>query len=165
MREIKFRAIPKNMYEENVDTTLDTISYYNGQAFDGTFIYGHLNGEYMLGNTIEAAEDYYYPSFWILVDTNTIGQYTELDDIENKEVYEGDLLEDGAEKIWQMKFGTHRRVIPLGASKRIKLVGYGWFLESIDNGDIVPATECQYLKVIGNIHQNKDLLKEGEINE
>lgn len=86
-------------------------------------------------------------------------QYTGLDDIEKQNVYGGDLLEDGAEKIWEMKFGTHTRAIPLGASKRIKLVGHGWFLESIDNGDVVPATECQYIKVIGNIYENKDLLK------
>lgn len=141
MREIKFRGMHIHVFKPN-------------EHLNGSWVYGYLTDKnYIYSPKLEGE---------MLVDPKTVGQYTGLDDIKKQNVYGGDLLEDGAEKIWEMKFGTHTRIIPLGPSKRIKLVGHGWFLESIDNGDVVPATECQYIKVIGNIYENKDLLKEEE---
>ncbi len=150
MREIKFRAIPKNRYDEDVDSILDSIAFYTeGKGFDDTFVYGHLNGDYILGDTLDATEEYYNPSYWIKIDKDTIMQYTGLNDKNSKEIYEGDIVR------WNNKIGY------IGFLKQE--MGYCIILKDTDfrlgHRNIGSGYDFNAdIEVIGNIYENPELL-------
>ena len=73
-------------------------------------------------------------------------QYTGLHDKNGKEIYEGDITDDGYNNIGVVKYGNYNCSCCEGV--------YGWY---VDGGDIRSA-EC-FLKVIGNIYENPELLK------
>jgi uncharacterized phage protein (TIGR01671 family) len=86
-----------------------------------------------------------HPSFTVIKET--VGQFTGLFDKQGKEIYERDILKDGDDKHtlvgWSEKF----------ASFVLNRDGWAfshWFGESCD------PKNCE---VIGNIYENKDLLK------
>ena len=150
MREIKFRAIPKNRYDEDVDSILDSIAFYTeGKGFDDTFVYGHLNGDYILGDTLDATEEYYNPSYWIKIDKDTIMQYTGLKDKNGTEVYEGDIVS------WNNKIGY------IGFLKQE--MGYCIILKDTDfrlgHRNIGSGYDFNAdIEVIGNIYENPELI-------
>lgn len=150
MREIKFRAIPENRYDENVDSILDSIAFYTeGKGFDDTFVYGHLNGDYILGDTLDATEEYYNPSYWIKIDKDTIMQYTGLKDKNGVEVYEGDIVS------WNNKIGY------IGFLKQE--MGYCIILKDTDfrlgHRNIGSGYDFNAdIEVIGNIYENPELI-------
>ena len=82
----------------------------------------------------------------IIVDKETVGQFTGLHDKNGKEIYEGDITDDGYNNIGVVKYGNYNCSCCEGV--------YGWY---VDGGDIRSA-EC-FLKVIGNIYENPELLK------
>ena len=150
MREIKFRAIPKNRYDKDVDSILDSIAFYTeGKGFDGTFVYGHLNGDYILGDTLDATEEYYSPSYWIKIDKDTIMQYTGLKDKNGIEIYEGDIVR------WNNKIGY------IGFLKQE--MGYCIILKDTDfrlgHRNIGSGYDFNAdIEVIGNIYENPELI-------
>ena len=150
MREIKFRAIPKNRYDEDVDSILDSIAFYTEcKGFDDTFVYGHLNGDYILGDTLDATEEYYNPSYWIKIDKDTIMQYTGLKDKNGTEVYEGDIVS------WNNKIGY------IGFLKQE--MGYCIILKDTDfrlgHRNIGSGYDFNAdIEVIGNIYENPELI-------
>lgn len=150
MRKIKFRAIPKNRYDEDVDSILDSIAFYTeSKGFDDTFVYGHLNGDYILGDTLDATEEYYNPSYWIKIDKDTIMQYTGLNDKNSKEIYEGDIVR------WNNKIGY------IGFLKQE--MGYCIILKDTDfrlgHRNIGSGYDFNAdIEVIGNIYENPELI-------
>lgn len=81
----------------------------------------------------------------------TVGQFTGLRDKNGKEIYEGDIIQTGNycgdNEIGIVKYGKYNCSCCEGV--------YGYY---VDDGDIRGAEKC--LVVIGNIHDNPELLKE-----
>ena len=77
------------------------------------------------------------------VDPETVGQYTGIDDREGDKIFEGDIFNIGAEdNIYTVKFD------------------YGCFLAYEDDVQVGILAELatMFIKKIGNIHDNKELL-------
>lgn len=128
MREIKFRAWDKENKEMLEVENLHFDEYHNNEMTIRTTMYN----------------DYFDTEDMILM------QYTGLHDKNGKEIYEGDIVDNGYNNIGVVKYGEYNCSCCEGV--------YGWY---VDGGDIRQA-EC-FLEVIGNIYENPDLLK-GEEN-
>ncbi len=86
----------------------------------------------------------------IEVDAETVGQFTGLLDKNGKEIYEGDIILLGKNKTYTAQ------IVYRNDSLRIYSVG-GYF---IDDLDYIRQCGIEYCEVIGNIHDNPELLKE-----
>ena len=77
------------------------------------------------------------------IDPETVGQYTGIDDREGEKIFEGDIFKIGAENnIYTVRFD------------------YGCFLAYEDDVQvgILAELSTMFIKKIGNIHDNKELL-------
>ena len=78
------------------------------------------------------------------IDHETVGQYTGIDDREGEKIFEGDIFKIGAENnIYTVRFD------------------YGCFLAYEDDVQvgILAELSTMFIKKIGNIYDNKELLK------
>lgn len=121
---------------------------FRGRFFTGKWIYGdliHLSTGYGIrertGITLSFSR----------VDEDTIGQYTGLKDVNNKEIFEGDITTIGnnlkAVVVW---FNGSFRFKDELSSKATYLDDIGAIMRDYD------------VEVIGNIHDNPELLKGGK---
>ena len=90
---------------------------------------------------------------FITVYSKTIGQYTGMKDINNKRIFEGDIVE-------------FKRVNALGyTTSRIGEVKYydelPIFYIYANTGDAWDWVDCEEIEVIGNIHDNPELMEGG----
>lgn len=126
-------------------------------------------GEWLVGDIIQRIG--YFPSILFpynsngkihysecAVDANTIGQFTGLLDKNDKEIYEGDIL------VWGE--GEHKSA-PLTVCFKHGSFGYiycDWFHSFAGNTNFTfnPFDTDVRFEVIGNIHDNPELLKGGE---
>lgn len=83
-------------------------------------------------------------------DRFTIEQFTGLKDKNGKEIYEGDIIRDGS-SVYQVLFGQYED----GLSQQ---VGIGFYLEQT-NGFFQPLCQNNKFTILGNIHENPELLK------
>lgn len=144
MSELKFRAWSKNLNK-----------YIGGILLNGAgFLYGLRLG-FEIGE--ENAEDY------------VIEQYTGLKDKNGKEIYEGDIVEALIDGVWE----TGRNTVSFGKAKwrlevlynDIRFMDVFKIIGSKSNPDRIYYLfdkELSELEVIGNIHENADLLEEKE---
>ncbi len=79
-----------------------------------------------------------------LVDPETVGQYTGINDMNGKMIFDGDILKFG-EYIWTVEWKADR-------------LGYG-YVEKADRMLEFDGGNCE---IIGNIHDNPELIKERE---
>ena len=135
MREIEFRG-----------KRLDNGEWIYGDLLENqgrNFIY-HATSE----STIEDNDDGRIVVVAVEVDYNTVGQYTGLKDKNGREIWEGDVLTD--------KFGS------------IGVVEWqnGCFVVNFGDVDVFQISDCfddsYQMWVIGNIHDNPEMLKGGE---
>jgi len=144
-REIKFRGLPTLKDKDELD-------YINFDR-DGNFAVGFYEDGYIIGNVVEASDDYISPEFWVAVDSNTVGQYTGLKDKNGREIYEGDIVYAYNEDFENSIHGTTYRDVEVTDVIVFK------------NGSFVLGEESQinltyppFLEVIGNIWEDGDLL-------
>ncbi|WP_368490748.1 YopX family protein [Clostridium sp. BJN0013] len=141
-REIKFRGIVidngKHVVEKNeFRKLLKNGEWATGQMFSN-------KGQFFIG----------WFGIWYEVNHETIGQYTGLKDKNNREIYEGDIL--------QVFYGKENT--PLTTTKvYFDEEGY-WDSKNLSEKNPFKVCYAGFDKceVIGNIYSNPELLKEGE---
>ena len=89
---------------------------------------------------------------FIEVDPSTVGQYTGLKDKNGKRIFEGDILGSRYDKLYPDDV----------AIEVVKWFRNGWYIQQENN---LPDALCEYgvlyySEVIGNIHDNPELLNE-----
>lgn len=87
------------------------------------------------------------------VDPSTVGRYTGLTDKNVKKIFEGDIHER-ENHFFVVKYGKYRDC-------ETNEDGYGWYFEYTHRKGCegFDGTENEYVNIIGNIHDNPELLK------
>ena len=124
------------------------ILYRGARMGDGKFVYGSLvfvkENDKSENELPHIVISYGPDTFdWFEVEPETVGQYTGIDDREGEKIFEGDIFKIGAENnIYTVRFD------------------YGCFLAYEDDVQVGILAELatMFIKKIGNIHDNKELL-------
>lgn len=139
MREILFRGkTKKNKWiEGNLIYGQDGVSYIS--AINESPIYKNI--------------DYWYidtPTFEVI--SETIGQFTGLLDKNSNKIFEGDILK---------LYDPYADVWSVNGAKVVFSYKYagGWVLESTELKHLNIGTRTQHVEIIGNIHDNPELLE------
>jgi len=141
MRKIKFRGISveneKWIYGDLV------------QVANKKYIYFCSNENYDYKDTGHLMEE---------VIIETVGQFTGLKDVNGRDIYEGDILD--CSNAWWSAAGPAGHDSPIIVVEwQDDLTGYNPFANyDCDCGVYISSDEC---KVIGNIHENEELLSKG----
>ncbi|KRN79828.1 YopX family protein [Lentilactobacillus parabuchneri] len=149
----KFRAYIKDLDEFE----------YNDVPHKGHFVYGNLiKGEpnddvdAIVGNLIEINDEYVNVEWWQSIEKGSAEQSTGLKDANGKEIYEGDIL------AWHSSICRKHNWVGV-----VLYRGAGFAVQESDRSYSSPEwLECacrkdaNIIEVIGNIHEDKDLLEE-----
>ena len=104
---------------------------------------------------------------FIEVDSYTVGQYTGIKDDNGKKIFEGDIIkaDNGKQSsISVVKFGEYYpklffAMLDMYCPGTRHLNANGFYAETTKHEDMI-LFESRYFEVIGNIHDNTELLKE-----
>ena len=147
---------------------------FRGKRLDnGEWVYGHFYTQLYLPDTIE--EEWYWfikpigSESWVSyrVDPSTVGQYTGLKDKNGKRIFEGDIVkaDNGAQSsISVAKFGEYYPklffdMLDICCMGVQHINANGFYLESVKHEDMI-LFKSRHLVVIGNVHDDPELLKE-----
>lgn len=124
-----------------------TIKFRGKRLDNGEWIYGSYVPHYDFFGTIKD-EMIDENGYLFEADPATVGQYTGFQDKNTREVYEGDVLTDKFESLGVIEWQN------------------GCFVVNFGDVDVFQISDCfddsYQMWVIGNIHDNPELLKEGE---
>ena len=141
---------------------------FRGKNSNGNWIYGNLNFYPDINRTfIRKNAKEILPSFQSSleeeVNKNTIGQFTGLTDKNGKKIFEGDILESPIGRKAVVSFGTYK---PWSTKDSDDFEC--WKLTLLAKNEGETKLECglgkhcmEYMRLIGNIHDNPELLKGG----
>lgn len=143
---------------------------FRGQRVDNCeWVYGYYTNCHY-ADLEECTTGHYiieYPDKWHEIYTDTIGQYTGLCDKNGTKIFEGDIIvkEDKYCKMYGViNFGEH-------SPTTAELGEIGFFIEWLDNNSNLWSELIRNdlgfwvdsgIEVIGNIHENKELLEASE---
>ena len=96
------------------------------------------------------------------VDPSTVGQFTGLTDYNGKEIYEGDIIHLNEEE-FELEYGNGI-VVFLDKDFGGRPCGGMWYVEDADknsrtDNSLYDLYQCGSLEIIGNIHDNSEMLK------
>lgn len=121
-----------------------TIKFRAKRLMNGSWVYGDLH--------LIAAHPHIHPAKGVsyLIKEETIGQFTSLYDRNKKEIYEGDLLklQDDDTGLIEVRF--------------VRGVFAFLWQGNLDEEMPINAPTHEWATVVGNIHDNPELLKGGE---
>ncbi|EKT8898596.1 hypothetical protein CJ756_000959 [Listeria monocytogenes] len=137
MREIEFRgkAIHPNSLEQIV----------------GSWAYGGIFENKIITRNLDMNSHYYGFISEIEIDLKTIGQYTGLKDKNGKKIFEGDIVNC---KFFDRMVGDIAGVI--------NFIDCVWAVSDFKNKRLYQLIDVDNIEVIGNIHENPELLEETE---
>ena len=145
MREILFRGQTRKNGEK--------VEMATGEKLPGHWVYGGIfpgTGDYSIiygGETEKDLERH-------IAYSETVGQYTGLNDKNGNRIFEGDIVKTSDI--------THEGVIQIpGESFEIAMRKGCWVMVAGEDWDFL-ETNHECIQVIGNIHDNPELLKGGE---
>ena len=126
------------------------ILFHGKRVDNGQWVEGSLIGEdVIVGNIVDFEEDYFTTEFWYKVDPETVGQFTGMTDKNGTKIFEGDIVRH---------IDTTCHVVEVVNSEVYFDTEMLKFRFRYSN----ELFHCQFnneFEVIGNIHDNKDLLK------
>ena len=133
---------------------------FRGKVFlEEEWVYGDLVKTKNLVVIKKADGDYFHPT---QVSPSTVGQYTGLKDKSGKEIYEGDIVKTPNGFIGKIVFGRAVEECTHKEYKRIitdVYTTYGWVFVRKDGYTCAVDDEILAGTLIGNIHDNPELLK------
>lgn len=145
MREIKFRGLPVN--DIGFDEIRKTVS-------KDEFVEGHLikDGDlcYILSGIAEVDEECFQPKQWIPVRPETVGQYICHNDVNDMEIFEGDIF------IWNIDTDYDTAVIGVISYKE-EISGFSLWLPQYEQWCDDDIADCCNMEIYANIHQYKKL--------
>ena len=98
----------------------------------------------------------------------TVGQYTGLTDKKGKKIFEGDIIKSDNGKqsaVSVIKFGEYYpkmfyEMLDMYIPGKLHLPSCGFYAESIDKHEEMILFQSTCVEIIGNVHDNPDLLDE-----
>lgn len=163
MREILFRGksvIPQDILEDM------------GISLENGWVYGSYVDGFIISEVVDATDMYITIGRWCKVDPETVGQYTGLTDKNGQKIFEGDVVQ-AVSKIVTLSGvdtgGSCRQVYEVvwndGCWSRIKTYDSLWSSQDVIKTTptkIYPDLAAKFYEVIGNVHDNPELLEVGE---
>ena len=128
----------------------------NREWYYGSYLFLHISSVDWTGAKMGKPEDVHYivndQDINYAVIPSTVGQYTGLKDKHGKRIFEGDILGSRYDELYPDDV----------AIEVVKWFRNGWYIQQENN---LPDALCEYgvlpySEVIGNIHDNPELLKE-----
>ncbi len=110
------------------------------------------DSRYIVGEVVEANEDGLIHEWWVKVDPKSVGQYTGLKDKNQRDIYEGDVVEFSYNSLeWYKGKGV------IKFNER-----YGYFGINNNNWFRFNERTLETIEIISNIYENLELLEEGK---
>ena len=126
---------------------------FRGRLLDnGKLVEGSLIGEdVIVGKIVDFEDDYFTTEFWYKVYTETVGQFTGITDINDIKIFEGDIAKyyNPYSKQWYTHIVKWDKMF----------ASFGFFTEDSEWCKENDWLKIECIEVIGNIYDNKELLK------
>ena len=150
MREILFRG-----------KRLDNGEWAEGYLGQDTII---GNGNTWLGYVIKPIPKKLWDCDWFEIDPTTIGQYTGLTDKNGAKIFEGDILQFYDDEIQVVEWSEAWSQIMLHTyGEHERKVGRKTVKEKFEGWNDLHDYPLEDMPILGNIHDNPELMKDGEV--